>query len=284
MTRRLAPVLLLALAACTRSTPNAAVSPTASPTTQAPSVSPTSSPAASGSIRVPVYYLGGTSRPVLYREFRSVPRTSAVVRAAVDAMLHLTPLDADYRSYWPTAATVRGVSLSGATATVDLSANARQVTTSTANEKQSLQQLVHTVTAAAPKVTSVRLLFDGATQPTLWGHVSTTDPISRAPQADTLAPVWVLEPALSVPVSRTFTVTGTASVFEATVSWSVTRGDATLAHGAVTASIGAPGRGDYTVRVTLPAGTTGDVVFTAWEESAEDGSVTFPDSKTYRVT
>ena len=259
-------------------TPTATVSP--------PAVSPSATVTPAGNMRVPVYYLGGTQeRPVLFREFRTVPRSAGVVRAAVDAMLHLAPLDSDYYSLWPARATVNGVSVSGTTATVDLSANARSVTTTRAHEQASLQQLVHTVTAAAPSLKTVRLRFDGATKPTLWGRVDTSGTISRASHVDALAPIWVVEPAQGARVSRTFTVKGAATVFEATVQWAVTRPGSTtkLADGFVTASEGAPGRGTFTVTVTLPAGTTGDVVFTAWESSAEDGRALHPDSKTYRV-
>ena len=61
----------------------------------------------------------------------STARSPAViaVRAAVDAMLHLAPTDTDYYSAWPKATTVKGVSTSGKVATIDLSANARSVTT-----------------------------------------------------------------------------------------------------------------------------------------------------------
>lgn len=260
------------------------VSPSA---TGSPSASPaTASPSAVGSMRVAVYYVGGEQRrPVLFREFRTVPRSSGVVRAAVQAMLSLVPNDADYYSLWPVTTKVNGVTLDGTTATVDVTANARRVAASKEIERASLQQLVHTVTAAAPAVKSVRLRFDGKTAPTLWGKVATTGAISRGAQVDTLAPIWVVEPAQGAKVSRTFTVKGTATVFEATVSWAVTRpgGTTKIVDGYVTATKGAPERGDFTVVVKLPAGTTGDVVFTAWESSANDGSVQYPDSKTYRV-
>ena len=240
---------LLALVACSNSSgPDAQVSESSSPSTTG-STSPSASTTSATTMRVPVYYLGGTAaRPVLYREFRSVPRTDAIARAAVDAMLHLTPLDTDYRTYWPTTTTVLGVSVSGTTATVDLSSEAGTVTTSTANEKQSLQQLVYTVTAAAPSITAVRLHLDGETKPTQWGHVSTSGAVGRAPQVDTLAAVWVIDPAHHATVGRTFTVTGTASVFEATVSWEVTCPCSTPVKGFVTATEGGPGRGDYTGR------------------------------------
>jgi spore germination protein GerM len=281
-------VALLASAACSNGTSPRSIVPTESPvaTTPPAGTSPPASPTATSAttMRVPVYYLGGSDRVVLYREFRSVPRSTAVVRSAVDAMLHLTPLDTDYRSLWPRATTVLGVSVSGTTATVDLSKDARGVTTTAASEQASLQQLVYTVTGAAPSVTAVRLHVGGATPATLWGHVDTTKPLARADQSQTLGPVWVLEPVHHATVHRTFTVTGTASVFEATVSWSVTKAGKTLASGAENATAGGPARGTYSVTVTLPSGTSGDVVFTAWEASAEDGRVTFADTKTYRVT
>ncbi|HEX8001659.1 MAG TPA: Gmad2 immunoglobulin-like domain-containing protein [Mycobacteriales bacterium] len=298
MKRRLlaTAVVLAAAAACGNdatpsvgasgsATPPATTQPSATATAGAtPTV--TSSPTATGTMRVPVYYLGaGTPRTVLYREFRSVPRSSAVVRSAVDAMLHLAPQDTDYRSVWPPATQVLGVSLSGTVATVDLSGAARSASAGAAVEQASLQQLVHTVTAAAPSVTGVRLRFDGQTKETLWGHVDTRGTLTRRPSNETIAPVWVIEPAHFARVGRTFRVKGTATVFEATVSWAVTRPGSTrtLASGFVTATKGAPERGDFTVDVTLPAGTTGDIVFTAWESSAQDGSVLWPDSKTYRV-
>ncbi|HVF06540.1 MAG TPA: Gmad2 immunoglobulin-like domain-containing protein [Frankiaceae bacterium] len=266
------------------SAPPASGSPSATPS---PSVTPTAvSPTPVGSMRVAVYYVGGEQRrPVLFREFRSVPRSTGVVREAVHAMLTLVPQDADYYSLWPTGSRVNSVRVDGTTAIVDLAADSRRVNATKEIERASLQQLVHTVTAAAPALRSVRVLFDGKTAPTLWGDVATTGPISRGAQVDTLAPIWVVEPAQGAKVSRTFTVKGTATVFEATVSWAVTRPGSTtkIVDGYVTATEGAPGRGSFTVTVKLPAGTTGDVVFTAWESSAEDGSVQHPDSKTYRV-
>jgi hypothetical protein len=292
-----AALAALALAACTGSSPRAeqSASPSVSaPVPTAPSATATAPPvttppAATSSptstMTAYVYYLHDSAGAKLYRELRTVPRTNAVVRAAVDAMLHLAPLDPDYRSAWPAATTVRGVSVSGRVATVDLSANARARTATTAVERQSLQQLVHTVTAAAPALTGVRLRFDGATKPTLWGHAATTGTLTRAAAADTLGAVWVTSPGQLSAVGRTLTVKGSASVFEATVSWSLRRASGgTVASGSTEATVGAPGRGSFTVTVPIPVSVTGDVVFTAWESSAEDGSVLSPDDKRFRVS
>jgi hypothetical protein len=287
--------LALALAACTDKTPRTEPTPTAAttpPTTTTPPATATGTPstspsatATSATMTVPVYYVHSDPKAKLYRELRTVPRTTAVVRAAVDAMLHTAPLDPDYRSAWPAATTIRGISVSGSVATVDLSSTARTNTATETVERQSLQQLVHTVTAAAPSLTGVRLRFDGATKPTLWGHVSTTGTLTRAAQVDTLGAVWVVSPAQRATVGRTLVVKGSASVFEATVSWSLRRlSGGQIGSGSVTATTGAPGRGDFTVTVTVPASVTGDVVFTAWESSAEDGRVLSPDDKRFTLS
>lgn len=281
----------LALAACHKYGPPPDVfttptdgpfgTPPASPST--PVASPVTEPPASEG-RVAVYYLHDGDAARLYREFRLVRRGSAVIRAAVDTMLHVAPLDPDYRSVWPAATTVNGISISGTVATVDLSAAARSATASETVERQSLQQLVYTVTGAAPSISGVRLVFDGAARPTLWGHVATTGPFTRAPAADVLGAVWVLSPAQHATVGHTLVASGVATVFEGTVSWRLSRLDGrVVAHGATQASAGGPARGTWSVTVRVPATVTGDVVFTAFESSAEDGSEQSPDDKRYSV-
>jgi hypothetical protein len=273
------------LAEPTGSATSAAPTGTASPSATAPasaSASPSASPSAT--MTVAVYYLHDSGSLKLYREFRTVPRSAGVVRAAVDAMLHLAPLDPDYQSLWPAATTVRGVSISGTVATVDLSANARSRGTGSTAEAQSLQQLVYTVTAAAPSLTGVRLRFDGATKDTLWGHMDTRGTLTRAPAVDTLGAVWVTSPAQFARIGRTLRVQGVASVFEANVSWSLRRlGGGVIKTGFSTATEAAPARATWSATITIPASVTGDVVFTAWESSAKDGSVQSPDDKRFRI-
>lgn len=289
-------VAALALAACTKEAAppvaSGSPSPTASETPSAPvpssppatpSTKPSEAPAGEG--RVAVYYLHDAATAKLYREFRLVRRGTAVVRAAVDAMLHIAPLDPDYRSAWPAATTVNGISVHGAVATVDLSSAARGRTASATVERQSLQQLVHTVTAAASSITGVRLRFDGATKATLWGHVSTSGTLTRAPAVDTLGAVWVVAPAQRSTIGRSLTASGVASVFEATVSWSLTRLDGSpIASGHVNAAEAGPARAPWTVTVAIPASVTGDIVFKAYESSAEDGSEQSPDDKRFTVS
>lgn len=80
-------------------------------------------------------------------------------------------------------------------------------------------------------------------------------------------------------VGQAVTISGTESVFEGTVSWEVSSGTTVVRRGFVT-GVGAPGRGPWSARVQLGPGS---YVVRAFESSAEDGSVTFPDTKAFTV-
>jgi hypothetical protein len=173
---------------------------------------------------------------------------------------------------------VRGVARDGTTAVVDLSAEAQESRGGSAFAAASVQQLVHVVTAADPSVRAVRLLVEGEPVEDLWGAVDVSKPLRRAPAAEVLGPVWLdVEEGAVVP--RTFG--GTASVFEATVSWQLRAGDRVVQEGFSTASEGAPGRGTWSGELDAPPG---DYELWAYESSAEDGSVTWLDTKRVTLT
>jgi hypothetical protein len=206
--------------------------------------------------------------------------TTAVVRDAVTAMLTVKADDADYTSLWPKGTSVRDARVGGATAYVDLSREAGNGNTGAAGEDASLQQLVYTVTAAAPSVRAVQLLIEGRNVETLWGHVDTRTPIARRMAAEILGPVWILTPA-NGRVARGGTFGGEASVFEATVSWELRQSGRVVKKGFTNAAQGAPGRGPWSAKADVPPG---DYVLRAFESSAKDGSDTFVDDKALTVT
>jgi hypothetical protein len=91
-----------------------------------------------------------------------------------------------------------------------------------------------------------------------------------------LGPVWLdLQEGAALPGR----FGGTASVFEATVSWQLRQGERVVREGFSTASTGAPGRGEWSAVVDAPAGS---YELWAFESSAEDGSITWLHTK--RVT
>lgn len=205
-------------------------------------------------------------------------------------MLHLTPRDPDYSSLWPRATRIRGISVSGTVATVDLSSAAATGTAGAAFGCASLQQLVYTVTAANPSVSRVSLRINGRSAGAVsgfWGHGCGRDvAMARQPGIDILAPLQISNVLPAQFVGRSFTISGEATVFEATVSWQVTD-QATrrvLRSGFTNASMGAPGRGTFSFAVTLPVSQVGrPVVVSAWEDSAKDGTDLFTDNKALQV-
>lgn len=220
---------------------------------------------------VPVYVLGSTEAGArLYREFRAGGAAAAAdpVRAAL-AALGEPPADPDYRTPW--AGVPATATRAGADVTVTFAAAPRLGAAGEAG--LAVQQVVHTVTAADTAVKRVRVVAPG-----LPAALSSA-PVGRAGQLDVLAPVWLLTPVDGGTAGRTVTLSGTASVFEATVSVEARRGADVVARAVATASTGAPGRGEWTATVTL---RPGDYVLAAYEVSAKDGSRLAVDTK--RVT
>ena len=282
-----AGALLLGLTACGGGDDDLA-GPTTSARPATPSASPSpvasetpASPAPGGTSAVAVYYLMDTTNgPRLYREFRELPGTGDPVADAVQAMLTMPPDDADYTSLWPQQVEVLGTSLDGDVLTVDLSGEALNGQAGSQFEALSVQQLVHTATAAQPDARSVQVTVDGEEPETLWGAVSLGEPVSRAPAAETLGPVWILTPTEGGSVAQGSEFGGAATVFEATVNWQWLQGDTVVAEGFSTASEGAPARGDWSGEVDVPPG---DYELRAFESSAEDGAPTFVDTKQVTV-
>jgi len=244
--------------------------PTSALPTASPSASTTSSATPAPQLLVPVYF-GGTyaGRTMLYREFHRTG--AAALTGALEAML-AGPTDPDYACLWAKGTALVGLTRSGSKVTVTLSgAPLLSQLGAGAYGASSVQEVVYTVTAADPTVRAVTVAWPG-------GQVAAA---TRAPDATVLASVWVLSPAQGAAVSSPVTLSGTASVFEATVTWEVDRADgAPVAHGFAMASIGAPGRGPWSVTVALPPGS---YLLKAYAVSPKDGSHTWTDTKAFTV-
>ena len=92
---------------------------------------------------------------------------------------------------------------------------------------------------------------------------------SKTPTTTVLLPIVVERPSPDEHVSPTFYVSGTASVFEATLVVQTVRHGTAIERKTVTASEGAPGRGTFDV--TMHA-TPGPLLVRAFSPSAKDGS------------
>jgi hypothetical protein len=262
--------------------------PAGTATTTAPNPSPPAvppSPSASAGAEpptgtlvaaVPVYYAGVSGR--LFREYHQLKVTpdtvAGRVTAAVREMLRAkSPDDPDYRTLWAGAA-VASVTLNGATATVDLD----RAGTRPANPTLAVQQLVFTVSAAAadtpaPRVTGVQVTVGGAPIGQLWGAVDASGVLGQGNALDVLAPLWLIEPHEGATVAQTFTVHIAGAVFEATGRLRVRDANGTVVKDQqVMLSIGAPQRGEATLKLTLAPGRyTVETYFLSAKDGSEQG-------------
>ncbi len=256
--------------ASTSAPPSEPATPTAGPTA--------SSDPQSGTLvaAIPVYYAGPGGR--LFREYHQLKVTPDTVPGRVTAAVHemlraKSATDPDYQTLW-SGATVRDVQLDGATATVDFASTG----TAPANTALAVQQLVYTVAAAVadtplPRVTGVRVTVGGAPAGLLWGVVDVSGGLSPGNATDVLAPLWLIEPHEGATVGQTFTVHIAGAVFEATCRLRVRDASGKVVKDQqVMLSIGAPQRGEATLKLTLPAGRyTIETYFRSAKDGTEQG-------------
>ena len=194
--------------------------------------------------------------------------------AAVTTMVSEPPLDTDYYSLWPKGTRLLDESVSGDTATVDLS---KFPALGAEAETVAVQELVYTVTANDTSVKKVRLLVDGKAPQS--GHNDWSKPVARAPMMDVQGWIWLLAPTEGATTSSPVAIQGYGTAFEGTISWEVTKDGVKVAEG--TTQGGSNGEfGEFSDTVDLDPGT---YEIRALEFSAEDGSPIHVDTKTFAV-
>lgn len=262
------------VAACGTTAPN--TSP--SPTTSTPHTTPTPTPT---SMSLKMFYVADTGTDLrLYREQALVPDDGPPGLAALRYLVAHKPVDPDYSSLWPTTTVIKGITMSGSEATVDLAPVQLQVGAS--SEQMAIEQLLWTLTAASPGVKSMRITINGKPVESLAGHVDATQAFSKPAAYEVVATVWMLKPEQGATVSsRSFTLSGMACTFEAAVVWSIRKGTTTVRKGAATAAEACPAWSPWSVEINgLQPGT-----YTAEVDdfSAKDGSLIAKDTKTFTV-
>jgi Immunoglobulin-like domain of bacterial spore germination/Sporulation and spore germination len=209
----------------------------------------------------------------LFLTERTVPATTGVARAAIGSVLagpSAAEYAADVRSQIPAGTALLGVRISGAgIATVDLGSSFVSAT-SPATMPLRIAQLVYTITQF-PKVKGVRFAINGQGV-TVLGGVPVQSPQTRAMESSYLPAIIVQSPAIGEQVSNPVTVSGTADVFEATVSIRVLDSAGhEIARTFTTATCGTGCRGDYSVPIDYSVPRTQRGVIEVFESSAENG-------------
>ncbi len=271
--------------------PGGATSSTPSREPSTPQESP-SDPASSQPMAtqtVPVYYVGDTpTGQRLFREFRSVSAEDPLT-AAAGLLAGQATLDPDYTSLLPSGAfqdvrraadgTIEVVLPDDSWTTRPAGLTRRQATLA-------VQQVVYTLQGAAQSRARVQAFLADGTQPVDLFGTPTRRGLRNAPELTVLALVNVTTPEEAATVSGTFTASGVASSFEATVPWEVRQDGEVVLTGFATAEGYLdrlyPWQSEVDVS-ELAAGTYAFVAMTDDASGGGEGPGPTEDSKTIRV-
>jgi germination protein M len=285
---RLLPLLLIAaavilvagaalLAACggspggTSPEPAATVTVTAGPS-ETPSGTASPSPsAAPAQTTLRLYFLRGEKLGVAERR---VAHTSMPATAAMEALLTgptAAETSAGLTSTVPAGTRLLGLTISGATAQVDLSeafASGGGSLSMTAR----VAEVVYTLTRF-PTVRSVEFLIEGTPVEALGGEgVPLGEAQRRSDWRDFEPNIFVESPGVGAVLSSPFSLTGTASVFEGSFQARlVDSSGRRIVNVIMQASVGAPGRGRFAKEVPLTTSAKrGSLI--VFDLDMEDGS------------
>jgi hypothetical protein len=165
----------------------------------------------------PVYYLGETPAGTrLFREFHA---------GEGPLFPDESPDDLDYQTLWPPAASFSSVSLVGDELRVEIAdAGLRDAPAGVTPElaELSIQQVVYTFQGVFQRRVPVRFLLDGEPLDQLYG-VPVDQPVTAAPQLDTLALVSISDPTEGRVVDRSFSARGVANAYEGNVVLSLAK-------------------------------------------------------------
>lgn len=253
--------------------------------TGSPSPEPTESDAPTGRVTLEVWFareytmtgeggqeLGGTG---LFVTGRTVEGTPAVGRAALNALFEgpsALERGVGVNSAVPSGTRLLGLTIEDGTATVDLSGEFA-AGSGTTGELTRLAQVVYTLTQF-PTVERVRFLLDGAPVSQFGSHgIALEEPQSRRDYRDLLPPILVQSPIVGDRVSSPVAVSGTANVFEATVSIRLLDAQGReIVRTFTTATCGTGCRGDYSESVRFQVGSEQQGFLEVFESSPLDGS------------
>jgi hypothetical protein len=257
----------------------------AEPTPTPSSSAPTSTAPSTQEALLPVYFVGpvGGEREVfrLYREFLrgTVPVSAGdaeKAQGALDLAMNAQPFSNTdgYLQPW-SGTSVEAVQVTPKRITITLSNPGSPGINDKEIARVAVQSLVWTAQAAVGKGT-IPVTFaiaDGSTE--LFGQFPASDTYNRPASRDEyyrdLAPIWITAPGRDavLPAGKPVVVKGEATVFEANVQWELERGTTAVKKGFATASIGAPGRGEYSFSVGTLA--PGSYTIRVFEMSMESG-------------
>jgi germination protein M len=187
-----------------------------------------------------------------------------------EAVAALLANEAGRASEIPPGTALTHVVVADGTATVDLSREFESGGGS-ASMQARVAQVVYTLTQW-PWISRVDFELDGDPVEAIGGEGVPAREVTRADLIDVLPPIF-LDPPLETATSP-LSVSGSASVYEGTVSFRLEADGETLASGFTTAAEGGPGRGDFHAQLEFDVDEPTEATLVAFERSAADNSET----------
>lgn len=274
--RRTTVVLLAALAlglsACADDEPTPAAgngAPDPAVSSEAPDEEPSEEPIAFTDVEL--WFVRAEGVSVVLRE---VPEEEGIGRRAMTELLNgpsALEEETELSTAIPEGTRLLSLDISDGTATVDLSEEFGSGGGS-ASMQARVAQVVYTL-AQFPTVEEVVFQIEGTPVEALGGEGLILDePQTTEDHEDALAPIQVLTPRPGSDFFPGDTLSGTANVFEATVSYRLIgpMGER-LAKGFTTATCGTGCRGDYEETIMWMGEPEGIGILEVFESSAEDG-------------
>jgi len=243
-------IAVLALAACAGGENDVASSPA---TTAPERVS-----------RYTLYYLEGEHLRATPAELRGAGPPAA------EAVAALLRNEAGHASVIPAETELNAVVVADGTATVDLSREFESGGGS-ASMQARVAQVVYTLTQW-PSIRRVSFELDGDPVAAIGGEGVPARGVTREDLTGVLPPIFIDPPLASA--TSPLSVSGSASVYEGTVSLRLEAGGETLAEGFTTAAEGGPGRGEFHALLEFDVDEPTDATLVAFERSAADNSET----------
>ena len=273
-------ITTVALTACS---PAGTESPSATPSASFSILEATPPPASQD---YAFYFVADTARGLrLYKEVQTVDTAENELGSdkglnALTMLINgqLPPFDGDHKTLWKSGSKVIGITREGGVATVDLSRGRFDVDAEA--EQRAIDQIIWTLTANDPTVTSVKFTIDGRSVETLAGKVDTTASFVPGFSYEVLASVGIDQLDRS-DVTSPVVITGMACTFEANVSWELLQNKKIIDSGATTAALACPDRSAW--KIDLGELAAGKYTIRVFDLSAEDGSVVSEDDKDFTV-
>lgn len=248
------------------------------------SVDPEGSEPAADTVTVPVYFVGATPQGSrLYREFRKVDAADPLA-AALTLAASGDALDPDYATLLPGGTFSVGSQDERATIPLpDDSWTRLPDGTSEDDALLAIQQLVYTTQGVLQERIPVEFTDSEGNATQIFGFAS-EDGFSAADPLETLALVSVTSPEEGQARSGTFTASGVASSFEATVPWEIRQGDTVVKDGFATAEGWTDKLYPWETEVDVSGLEPGDYTFVAMTDDPSDGEGGGPTEDSKAIT